>query len=116
MESRFSTSRLGLNKTIGTLRWLNDAGEGSGPQGLQTDVYHPGGSTRMGSDLRTSVLDSNLKVFGISNLWTASTAAFPSGGGANPTLTLILFVMRLADHLASQIEPMQNIKVPPEPH
>ena len=104
-------TRRGL-QAIGTLKWLNQANEGSGAPASQTDVYHPGGSTRMGADPRTSVLDPNLKVFGISNLWTASTAAFPSGGGANPTLTLILFVMRLADHLASRSDIASGIKVP----
>lgn len=90
-------ARHGL-QALGSLKWSEE----SALQGSQTDVYHPGGSTRMGADRRSAVLDRNLKVFGLSNLWSASTAAFPSGGGANPTLTLILFTMRLADHLAKQ--------------
>jgi choline dehydrogenase-like flavoprotein len=54
----------------------------------------------MGENANDSVVDSNLRSFDVPNLWIASTSTFPSGGGANPTLTLMLFTMRLADHLA----------------
>jgi choline dehydrogenase-like flavoprotein len=64
------------------------------------DVYHPGGSTRMGTDRRTAVVDDNLRTFAIPNLWVLSTSVFPSGASANPTLMLMLFAMRLADKLA----------------
>jgi choline dehydrogenase-like flavoprotein len=84
-------------KSVGELIWLQqDDFRG------QTDVFHPGGSSRMGTDRRTAVVDRDLKVFGVDNLWTASTATFPSGGSANPTLTLILFALRLADHLTRE--------------
>jgi choline dehydrogenase-like flavoprotein len=87
--------RQGLRR-VGDLVWTHDP---LSKTISEADVYHPGGSTRMGADRRNSVVDSDLSVFGIPNLWTASTAAFPSGGGANPTLTLMLFTLRLADHL-----------------
>jgi choline dehydrogenase-like flavoprotein len=63
------------------------------------DVYHPAGSTRMGTNNREAVVDSNLRVFGLPNLWVASTSTFPSLGTANPTLTLMLLTLRLGDHL-----------------
>ena len=53
----------------------------------------------MGSDGRSAVVDQNLRTFAISNLWISSTSVFPSGASANPTLMLMLFSMRLADHL-----------------
>lgn len=90
--------RHGLDST-GDLNWKNQCELGLGDQAFQADVYHPGGSTRMGTDRHAAVLDSNLKVFSVPNLWAVSTAAFPSGGGANPTMTLMLFALRLADHL-----------------
>jgi len=65
------------------------------------DIYHPGGSTRMGTDGRSSVVDHNLRTFAVANLWVSSTSVFPSGGSANPTLMLMLFTLRLADHLAT---------------
>ena len=63
------------------------------------DVYHPAGSTRMGTNSREAVVDSDLRVFGLPNLWVASTSTFPSLGTANPTLTLMLLTIRLGDHL-----------------
>jgi choline dehydrogenase-like flavoprotein len=63
------------------------------------DVYHPAGSTRMGTDSREAVVDSHLRVFGLPNLWVASTSTFPSLGTANPTLTLMLLTLRLGEHL-----------------
>ena len=64
------------------------------------DVYHPAGSTRMGTNVREAVVNSDLRVFGLSNLWIASTSTFPSLGTANPTLTLMLLTLRLGDHLS----------------
>jgi len=63
------------------------------------DVYHPAGSTRMGTNSREAVVDSDLRVFGLPNLWVASTSTFPSLGTANPTLTLMLLTIRLGEHL-----------------
>jgi choline dehydrogenase-like flavoprotein len=59
----------------------------------------------MGVEPHAAVVDRNLRSFKVPNLWIASTSAFPSGGGENPTLTLILFTLRLADHLGSRINP-----------
>jgi choline dehydrogenase-like flavoprotein len=38
-------------------------------------------------------------VYGIDNLFVAGSSVFPSGGYANPTLTLLALTLRLADHL-----------------
>jgi choline dehydrogenase-like flavoprotein len=92
--------RRGLG-AIGDLVWL------ARPDALSVseishgvDVYHPGGSTRMGTDGRSAVVDQDLRTFAIPNLWVSSTSVFPSGASANPTLMLMLFTARLADHLA----------------
>jgi choline dehydrogenase-like flavoprotein len=91
--------RRGLEE-IGELEWLVDANTISA-DGIPCtgDVYHPGGSTRMGTDGHSAVVDFNLRTFAIPNLWVASTSVFPSGASANPTLMLMLFTMRLAEHL-----------------
>jgi choline dehydrogenase-like flavoprotein len=65
------------------------------------DIYHPGGTTRMGVDGRTAVLDRNLATFAVPNVSVASTSAFPSGASANPTLMLMAFALRLADRLGA---------------
>jgi choline dehydrogenase-like flavoprotein len=68
-----------------------------------TDTFHPMGGCRMGTDPRTSVVDSNLTVHGIPNLSIASAAVYPSGGSSNPSLTIIALALRLADRLATQL-------------
>jgi choline dehydrogenase-like flavoprotein len=60
---------------------------------------HPIGSTRMNDDPRHGVVDRNLKVHGVSNLYVATSSVFPTSGYANPTLTVLALVCRLADHL-----------------
>jgi len=61
--------------------------------------HHNMGTTRMNEDPRLGVVDPNCKVHGISNLFMAGGSVFPTGGFANPTLTMIALAIRLADHL-----------------
>lgn len=52
------------------------------------DAYHPTGTCRMGEDIE-AVVDYNLKVWGVNNLWVVSTGVLPSAGTANPTFTML---------------------------
>lgn len=61
--------------------------------------HHHMGTTRMGDDPDTSVVDPNLKVHGVKNLYIASGAVFASSGSGNPTLTIVALSHRLADYL-----------------
>lgn len=63
--------------------------------------HHLMGTARMGNDPTTSVVDSNCKIHGVNNCYIASSAVFPSGGYANPTMTMLALCLRLADHLKS---------------
>jgi choline dehydrogenase-like flavoprotein len=45
------------------------------------------------------VVDAQLRVHGIPNLYVASCSVFPTGGSSNPTLTLMQLTLRLADQL-----------------
>jgi choline dehydrogenase-like flavoprotein len=60
---------------------------------------HHMGTTRMHDDPRRGVVDRNCRVHGIDNLYVAGSSVFPTGGAANPTLTIIALTLRLADHL-----------------
>jgi choline dehydrogenase-like flavoprotein len=96
-------ARRGLHE-IGVLEWANwPYGPPLAKSAFGVDVFHPGGSTRMGANGRSAVVDQNLRTFAIPNLWIASTSVFPSGASANPTLMLMLFTKRLAGHLAQRL-------------
>jgi choline dehydrogenase-like flavoprotein len=60
---------------------------------------HHMGTTRMSTDPRLGVVDTDCKVHGLANLYVASSSVFPTCGYANPTLTIVALAMRLADHL-----------------
>ena len=64
------------------------------------DGYHQVGTTRMGDDPATSVVDPDLKVHGVANLWVASSSVFPTTGQANSTFLAVAFAVRLAASLA----------------
>jgi len=62
-------------------------------------IGHHMGTTIMGNSKNNSVCDTDLKYHGIENLFVNSTSVFPSGGIANPTLTMLALTSRLADKL-----------------
>lgn len=63
------------------------------------DVFHLMGGTQMGTDESRSVVDGNLKVHGIENLYVSSCSVYPAGGTSNPTYTLMCLCLRLAEQL-----------------
>jgi choline dehydrogenase-like flavoprotein len=60
---------------------------------------HHMGTTRMHADPRLGVVDPDGRVHGAPNLYVTGSSVFPSGGYANPTLTIVALAIRLADHL-----------------
>lgn len=65
---------------------------------LEVNGHHMG-TTRMHKDPEQGVVDPNLKVHSLNNLYVAGASVFPSGGISNPTFTVIALSIRLADHL-----------------
>ena len=63
--------------------------------------HHHTGTTRMGTDPRTSVVDADCRVHDVANLYVAGSSVFPTLGSANPTATICALAARLADHLAA---------------
>ena len=76
-------------------QWPVDATVGNHPLAN----YHQMGGTRMSADPKTGVVDADCRVHGYDNLYVAGSSVFPTGGWANPTLTIIAMSLRLAGHL-----------------
>jgi choline dehydrogenase-like flavoprotein len=60
--------------------------------------HHIGGA-RMAVAAEDGVVDPDLKVHGLDNLYVASAAALPVSSQAHPTLTVLALALRLARHL-----------------
>ncbi|MGC5166857.1 FAD-dependent oxidoreductase [Luteimicrobium sp. DT211] len=63
--------------------------------------WHHMGTTRMGVDPTTSVVDADCRVHGFTNLFVAGSSVFPTSGTAGPTLTIVALASRLTRHIAS---------------
>jgi choline dehydrogenase-like flavoprotein len=64
-----------------------------------TSAAHHLGTARMSDSPRNGVVDKNLKVWGIDNLYISDASVFPTAGNANPALTISALAIRLADRL-----------------
>jgi choline dehydrogenase-like flavoprotein len=64
---------------------------------------HHMGTTRMDVDPKQGIVDENCRVHSVSNLYIASSSVFPTGGYANPTLTIVALATRLADRVKSMM-------------
>jgi len=62
---------------------------------------HQHGTTRMGNDPNTSVLDPWCRAHDVQNLYVVDGGPFPTATGANPTLTIMANAWRVAEHIAA---------------
>ncbi len=81
---------------LGGEAWAADWAE---VKGQMTVNGHHIGTTRMSSGPEDGVVDANLKVHGIDNLYVAGASVFRTPGISNPTFTIIALSIRLAEHL-----------------
>jgi len=64
---------------------------------------HQMGTTRMSINPKDGVVDFNQRVHGLENFYIAGSSVFPTGGGCNPTMTVLMTSLRLAKHLVSLV-------------
>jgi choline dehydrogenase-like flavoprotein len=83
---------------IGYLEYLYDDLEAGFREQL-LDGYHQAGTTRMSARAEDGVLDARLAVHGFDDLFVASSSSFVTSGQANSTFMIVVFALRLADHL-----------------
>lgn len=70
------------------------------PPGIKGGFHHMG-TTRMHRSPGRGVVNPDGRIHSVSNLYVAGSSVFPTGGYANPTLTICALTIRLADHLKS---------------
>jgi choline dehydrogenase-like flavoprotein len=88
----FKTAVNNLNGDVSFPSW------GSVKDQLIVNGHHIG-TTRMSNDPTQGVVNADLKVHSLDNLYVAGSSVFPSTGISNPTFTIITLSIRLADHL-----------------
>jgi choline dehydrogenase-like flavoprotein len=65
---------------------------------------HIMGTARMGTDAKTAVVDRNMRSFDHPNLFIEGSAVFPTGGAANPTLTIAALALRSVDAIRDALK------------
>ena len=63
------------------------------------DAFHHMGTTRISDRPDKGVVDRNCRLHSVNNLFIAGSSVFPTGGHANPTLTIVAIAIRLSDHI-----------------
>jgi hypothetical protein len=66
-------------------------------------AQHYTGTIKIGSQRSNSVVNKDLKLWNINNLYICSTAVFPSSGCSNTGFTLLALTARLEDHLKKKL-------------
>jgi choline dehydrogenase-like flavoprotein len=55
-------------------------------------------------------VDASCRIHGLSNLYVAGGAVFPTSSQANPTLTIVALALRLAAHLRTAVESLRDTR------
>jgi len=100
--------RNGLGRLEGRL-------EEARPWPVDRDASHHMGTTRMGRDPATSVVDPDCRLHSVANVYLAGASVFPTSGCANPTFTLVALAIRLAEHLRREVFARGGEHVAPAP-
>ncbi|MCY3987402.1 MAG: GMC family oxidoreductase [Gammaproteobacteria bacterium] len=66
------------------------------------EIIHEVGGARCGTSRNNSVTDPYGRVWGVPNLYVVDGAVFPTNAHKNPTLTIMAFAWRAADHIADR--------------
>lgn len=88
---------------LGHLEYLHEDSEATIREQL-FGGYHQAGTTRMSVLPQDGVVDRDLAVHGFDDLHVASSSTFVTSGQANSTFMIVVFALRLADHLNRNLE------------
>lgn len=84
------------------LRFMGEMLEAAGGKDVweQDGTAHLMGGCRMGSDPERSVTNADGRTWEIPNLWICDGSLFPTGGGVNPSGTIMALACRIGDRIA----------------
>ena len=66
-------------------------------------AWHHMGGTRAGTNIKDSVVDRDLKIHGLDNIYVNGSSNFTTGGFTNPTFTIIQLAIRLSEKIKQRI-------------
>jgi len=94
-----------MNDMTNTANALGGYLPGSEPQFMDPGLaLHITGTTRIGTDPKTSVADVTSKVHTFKNLWVGGNGCIPDSTGCNPTLTSVAIALKGADSLVEYLK------------
>ena len=104
VQKEFNNSKIGkvvlepwvLEEERRSLRWVRD-------------VYHQSGGLKMGDNEQSGVVDRDCKVFGVKNLYVASSAVFPTSSFSNPTMTTIALAIRICETVKANFRGIREV-------
>jgi choline dehydrogenase-like flavoprotein len=86
----------------GRLRLLPERSSRIWGEQLGFSAHHMG-TTKMATNEKQGVVDSNCQVFGAKNLYMSGSSVFPTGGHVPPTLTITAMSVRLAETIKQRL-------------
>jgi choline dehydrogenase-like flavoprotein len=108
--SDYSKSSLAYGHSVARRIWqhLQDTAGATDVKPQQPLLKYKGsghlmGTMRMGAEKSTSVVDADGRSHAHSNVWVVGASVFPTGGTANPTLTVAALTLRTAEKLAATL-------------
>ena len=69
------------------------------------DNNHHLGGTRIGQNENTSVVNKDLKIHNINNLYVNGSSNFITTGYTNPTFTIVQMALKLSEHITKEVLP-----------
>lgn len=64
---------------------------------LESAAFHPLGTCRMGIDPHSSVVNEQMKLHDMENVWVADGSVFPTSVAVNPQISIMAFATRCAE-------------------
>ena len=74
-------------------------------------AHHATCTTRMSRSAADGVVDADLRIHGVDNVYVCSNASFSTLSAINPTLTLTALTLRLGDHLLRRLPATTEVAV-----